>query len=582
MPSGTTSVTYNAAGEITQYVTPQGTHQRTYNAAGQLTSTTDVGIGTTTYAYDSAGRIQSTTDAWNETTSISYDALGRVQRRTLSTGVYDQLGYDSRSRVVSIITAETSGTPIRTRTFSYDIINQVISSSVNGVATNYNYDLVGQLTSEVRAGFSAQYAYDANGNRLSKTVNGVSESYSYDSADKLLAVSGGNDPRTFGYDAAGRMTSVQRAAGTTFLAYDFDDRVVQIQDPTGVQNHTYDSLDARISSTFGGVTRNYRRSGAGSWAPVVSDGTALFSPGVAERRGGTTTYLHADTGSTDLQTTAAGAALAGREFSAFGELVQAAGTWQGQSGFMGLENFGNPIQVGNGGGVYDPGTGRVGTPGAGGRNDYTPGSGGPSNRLHPTIDFVPADEGGPYTAPWEWEDFFAGWGDTLTWGGTRQVRVWIGCDDVVDYGSGSYRVGEIVGEVHDQAMGGKGRAAKVAKQAAEEVAERSAKVGGRLGGKDHRATAERLGKAWEAEGGTIIGGGGGSEVRLETPNGRKKYRYPDFWGYKYVDGERVEVIIQVVRYLKDGKTLPKREREALEDMRRERPWIRFEHVAAGS
>ncbi|MFO0540419.1 MAG: hypothetical protein ACK5ZK_12435, partial [Armatimonadota bacterium] len=335
-------------------------------------------------------------------------------------------------------------------------------------------------------------------------------------------------------------------------------------------------------STFGGVTRNYRRSGAGSWAPVVSDGTALFSPGVAERRGGTTTYLHADTGSTDLQTTAAGAALAGREFSAFGELVQAAGTWQGQSGFMGLENFGNPIQVGNGGGVYDPGTGRVGTPGAGGRNDYTPGSGGPSNRLHPTIDFVPADEGGPYTAPWEWEDFFAGWGDTLTWGGTRQVRVWIGCDDVVDYGSGSYRVGEIVGEVHDQAMGGKGRAAKVAKQAAEEVAERSAKVGGRLGGKDHRATAERLGKAWEAEGGTIIGGGGGSEVRLETPNGRKKYRYPDFWGYKYVDGERVEVIIQVVRYLKDGKTLPKREREALEDMRRERPWIRFEHVAAGS
>ena len=395
-------------------------------------------------------------------------------------------------------------------------------------------------------------------------------------------MSGGNDPRTFGYDAAGRLTSVQRAAGTTFLAYDFDDRVVQIQDPTGVQNHTYDSLDARISSTFGGVTRNYRRSGAGSWAPVVSDGTALFSPGVAERRGGTTTYLHADTGSTDLQTTAAGAALAGREFSAFGELVQAAGTWQGQSGFMGLENFGNPIQVGNGGGVYDPGTGRVGTPGAGGRNDYTPGSGGPSNRLHPTIDFVPADEGGPYTAPWEWEDFFAGWGDTLTWGGTRQVRVWIGCDDVVDYGSGSYRVGEIVGEVHDQAMGGKGRAAKVAKQAAEEVAERSAKVGGRLGGKDHRATAERLGKAWEAEGGTIIGGGGGSEVRLETPNGRKKYRYPDFWGYKYVDGERVEVIIQVVRYLKDGKTLPKREREALEDMRRERPWIRFEHVAAGS
>jgi hypothetical protein len=246
-----------------------------------------------------------------------------------------------------------------------------------------------------------------------------------------------------------------------------------------VQNHTYDSLDARISSTFGGVTRNYRRSGAGSWAPVVSDGAALFSPGVAERRGGTTTYLHADSGFTDLQTTAAGAALAGREFSAFGELVQSAGTWQGQSGFMGLENFGGHFKVGNGGGVYDPGTGRVGTPGAGGRNDYTPGSGGPSNRIHPTIEFVPADEGGHYTAPWEWEDFFAGWGDTLTMGGTRQVRVWIGCDDVVDYGSGSYRVGEIVGEVHDTALGGRGKVGKTIIRVAEEGGEKAAKAGSR-------------------------------------------------------------------------------------------------------
>ncbi len=410
----------------------------------------------------------------------------------------------------------------------------------------------------------------------------MSESYSYDSADKLLAVSGGNDPRTIGYDAAGRMTSVQRAAGTTFLAYDFDDRVVQIQDPTGVQNHTYDSLDARISSTFGGVTRNYRRSGAGSWAPVVSDGTALFSPGVSERRGGTTTYLHADTGSTDLQTTAAGAALAGREFSAFGELVQSAGTWQGQSGFMGLENFGNPIQVGNGGGVYDPGIGRVGTPGAGGRNDYTPGSGGPSNRIHPTIEFVPADEGGPYTAPWEWEDFFAGWGDTLTWGGTRQVRVWIGCDDVVDYGSGSYRVGEIVGEVHDTALGGRGKVGKVIKNVAEEAAEKVAKDGGRLGSTAHRASVRKRAKEYVDSGrGELKSGGGGSEKRVPTPGGKKKYRYPDAHIVVIENGQKIDVYIQVVRFLKDGVTLSKREREAKEDLEDSGPNVRVETIPVG-
>ncbi len=443
---------------------------------------------------------------------------------------------------------------------------------------------MGQLTSEVRAGYSAQYAYDANGNRLSKTVNGVSESYSYDSADKLLAVSGGNDPRTFAYDAAGRMTSVQRAAGTTFLAYDFDDRVVQIQDPTGVQNHTYDSLDARISSTFGGVTRNYRRSGAGSWAPVVSDGTALFSPGISERRGGTTTYLHADSGSTDLQTTAAGAALAGREFSAFGELVQSAGTWQGQSGFMGLEDFGGHFKVGNGGGVYDPGTGRVGTPGAGGRNDYAPGSGGPSNRLHPTIDFVPADEGGHYTAPWEWEDFFAGWGDTLTGGGTRQVRKWIGCDDVVDSSSGSYRVGEIVGEVNDLALGGKGRAGKVAKKLAEEAAEKGAKYTGRHGNKQHRDSVEAAYEEWKNKGGKWEGGGGKGkkEKGIRIPEGGyKKLRYPDVWVKIERGDDVVDVFVQVVRFLKDDKTLPKREREAWDDLKRAYPNAEIYFRAAG-
>jgi hypothetical protein len=45
-------------------------------------------------------------------------------------------------------------------------------------------------------------------------------------------------------------------------------------------------------------------------------------------------------------------------------------------------------------------------------------------------------------------NFFAGWGDTLSLGGTRYIRRGIGYDDVVDHHSGAYFGGQIVGTGH--------------------------------------------------------------------------------------------------------------------------------------
>ena len=50
-------------------------------------------------------------------------------------------------------------------------------------------------------------------------------------------------------------------------------------------------------------------------------------------------------------------------------------------------------------------------------------------------------------------NFFSGWGDTLSFGGTKVVRGWLGADDVVDYGSGAYMGGQGAGFVHSVAMG---------------------------------------------------------------------------------------------------------------------------------
>ncbi len=64
-------------------------------------------------------------------------------------------------------------------------------------------------------------------------------------------------------------------------------------------------------------------------------------------------------------------------------------------------------------------------------------------------------------ADWDWLDsianFFAGWGDTLSFGLTSWIRKGLGVDSVVDYESGWYRGGEWTGLAHSTFMGGGGR-----------------------------------------------------------------------------------------------------------------------------
>jgi RHS repeat-associated protein len=61
-------------------------------------------------------------------------------------------------------------------------------------------------------------------------------------------------------------------------------------------------------------------------------------------------------------------------------------------------------------------------------------------------------------------NFFAGWGDTLSFGLTSYARQGLGYDDVVDYDSGAYFGGQVVGTVHGIAMMGANGYANVGAQ----------------------------------------------------------------------------------------------------------------------
>lgn len=53
-------------------------------------------------------------------------------------------------------------------------------------------------------------------------------------------------------------------------------------------------------------------------------------------------------------------------------------------------------------------------------------------------------------------DFFAGWGDHITDGGTEQFRKWFGYDDAVNKNSGAYKASTVVGDIHDTLLKGVG------------------------------------------------------------------------------------------------------------------------------
>ncbi len=225
---------------------------------------------------------------------------------------------------------------MRSRVYTFDAASQVTQVVEGGVTTGYGYDAAGQLVSETKStGYSGAYTYDANGNRLSRTVNGVLETYSYDAGDKLLAVSGGLDPRTFVYDAAGRTTSIVRASGTTAFVYDYESRVVSVSGPGFGNSMAYNGLDTRVSLADSGGTKVFKRDGVSVTAPVLGDGTAVFSPGVGEKRGSVKTYFHHGLKNTDAQSSAAGVLAAVREYDAFGNVVSGSGVWASQFGNAG-------------------------------------------------------------------------------------------------------------------------------------------------------------------------------------------------------------------------------------------------------
>ena len=193
--------------------------------------------GTTTYSYDAAGNLAGYSYPNGVSTSYTYDALNRLKIMQSFCGS----GSGCRS----------PGAPVAGYTYTLGASgNRFSVQELSGRTVQYGYDNLYRLTSETvsadPAGKNgdANYTYDPVGNRIQRnsTLPGVIPTglLNYDANDRTAT-----DP----YDANGNLLN----AGSGSNIYDFENRLTQ----SGGVILVYDGDGNRVSETIAGVTTQY-------------------------------------------------------------------------------------------------------------------------------------------------------------------------------------------------------------------------------------------------------------------------------------------------------------------------------------
>lgn len=177
------SLTYDEAGNVTHEVRKQNdvitTIDNLYNSRGELTqSSQETGLNKVVYQYTMS-------PFGNKSENIDYYANGEFALRESKAYVYNHLN-QLESSTIDGITVE----------YDYDDYGNLVEESNGTYTKTYAYDLNNRLIEVIEGSQALQFSYDGSGNRLSKSINAIEVNYVNDTSienEQVLSYKVGND-----------------------------------------------------------------------------------------------------------------------------------------------------------------------------------------------------------------------------------------------------------------------------------------------------------------------------------------------------------------------------------------------------
>ncbi|NVL90429.1 MAG: RHS repeat protein [Desulfobacterales bacterium] len=257
-PSGTLAYAYDPKGQVVQETRAINekvfTVGYTYSAGGRLTGITYPGGRTVSYGIDVAGRVMRVSSASEGEEKVMADNVahlpfGPVSAMDLGNGIGVGKTFDLLYRL------QTSQAGIvYNRSYAYDPVGNVagIDDHFEPVRSqSFSYDVLNRLAGASGIYGSISYTYDQVGNRLTKIHDEATDTYSYmPGTNKLSEITGAN-PMTFAYDANGNTTSM----GDEVFVYNQNNRLVEAAE-NGITagEYVYNALGQRATKTANGQT----------------------------------------------------------------------------------------------------------------------------------------------------------------------------------------------------------------------------------------------------------------------------------------------------------------------------------------
>lgn len=217
---GRWAISYDSSGRVVKIVGLTGTLSVSYDAAGNLTHIASDDGRSQTFGYDGHGRITTWGDSpGGDSATVSYNAAGHL---------------------TTLVTVITQTDP--TQTFTYDGAGNVVTwTNADGISRTltYAHDSLGHVTSaKVGANVDSTFTYTA-AHALASVVGALNApiaSFSYDVAGRLIGVQGStpSQAEAFAYDSAGRLSTTTENSMTNTLSYDAFGRLLTLKTPTGI------------------------------------------------------------------------------------------------------------------------------------------------------------------------------------------------------------------------------------------------------------------------------------------------------------------------------------------------------------